>query len=273
MMIDLTYKCSMGCSHCMSDCNKNGEEMSLETLRDVCKFIKDNRIDTVMPFILGISGGEIFEHSQILDCLDILFETFGKKINVGFMLSSNGRILADTPEYLEYLKNAKNKYGKQKIMLQITDDERFYPTKLTQKQRYNLEKIGGFIQTVPTTQQNRNKCLYPQGRALHNFDESYWNVVSTKCANCRLMTMQGVLTFKDLVQKFTDAVRNCTPCISPKGEIKLGESALCPPVATIYDSEKEIFDKIRNFYCNDCHEAIKIFKENDLIFGSILFPE
>ena len=47
----------------------------------------------------------------------------------------------------------------------------------------------------------------------------------------------------------------------------------CVTFPELLGSEKEIFDKIRNFYCNDCHEAIKIFKENDLIFGSILFPE
>lgn len=272
MIIDLTYKCSMGCSHCMSACDKNGEEMSLETLKDVCKFIQDNRIDTVTPFILGVSGGEIFEHSQILDCFDILFENFGNKINVGLMLASNGRLLSETPKYLEYLKSSKSKYGKHKVMIQITDDERFYPTKLTQKQRYNLEKIGAFIEGVPGNKEDRNKCLYPQGRALLNFDETYWNVVAPKCVNCRLMALQGINTLKQLVQKKTDAIMNCTPCISPKGEIKLGESALCPPVATIYDSEKEIFDKIRSFECSKCQEAIRIFKQNNLLISSLLFP-
>lgn len=272
MIIDLTYKCSMGCSHCMSACNKNGEEMSLTVLNDVCDFIENRRIDTLYPLILGISGGEIFEHSQILECLDIIFKRFGTKQNIAFMFASNGRVLSQTPEYLEYMKDAKSKYGKQKILIQITDDERFYPTKLTEKQRYSLEKIGAYIDTVPGDKQDRNKCLYPQGRALLNYDESWWNTKAPKCTNCRLMSHQGVNTFRDLVQTMTNVGKNCTPSISPKGEIKLGESALCPTVATIYESDTEIFRKIRNFKCQACQESIRIFKENDLLLGNLLYP-
>lgn len=252
MIIDLTYKCTMGCTHCMSDCNKDGEHMSLNTLNDVCNFIEDRRIDTVKPLILGISGGEIFEHPQIIECLDILFNRFGSRINIGFMLASNGRILSETPEYLEYLKNIKSKY--KKLMIQITDDDRFYPTKLNQKQRYRLEKIGAVIEGVPGHKDDRKRCLYPQGRALLNFDESYWHTNAPKCMNCRLLSYQGINTFKDLVQTMTVYMKNCTPTISPLGEIKLGESRLCPSVATIYDSDDEIFNKIRNFDCNNCKE-------------------
>lgn len=271
MLIDLTYKCSMGCTHCMSDCNKNGEEMSLDVLNDVCNFIHERRIDTVQPLILGISGGEIFEHSQILECLDIIFERFGSRKNIAFMLATNGRVLSETPEYLEYIKVLKNKYGKHKIMVQVTDDDRFYPTKLTRKQSYSLEKIGAVIDTVPGSKEDRKRCLYPQGRALSNYDESYWNTIAPKCVNCRLMAYQGIHTFKDLVQTMTIHMKNCTPVISPLGEIKLGESRLCPSVATIYDSDAEIFEKIRNCKCNNCQESIKIFSRDNLVLSNLLY--
>lgn len=32
MIIDLTYACKMGCSHCMSDCKPEGENISLQQL-------------------------------------------------------------------------------------------------------------------------------------------------------------------------------------------------------------------------------------------------
>ena len=32
MIIDLTYACKMGCSHCISDCKPEGENMSLQQL-------------------------------------------------------------------------------------------------------------------------------------------------------------------------------------------------------------------------------------------------
>ena len=271
MIIDLTYKCSMGCSHCMSSCDENGEEMSLTTLNDVCDFIENRRIDTIQPLILGISGGEIFEHSQILDCLDIIFERFGSRKNIAFMLASNGRVLSETPEYLGYLKNVKSKYGKQKIVIQITDDDRFYPTKLTTKQRYYLEKMGAVIDTVPGDKEDRNKCLYPQGRALLNYNESYWNTKAPKCVNCRLLAHQGINTFKDLVQTMTTHMKNCTPSISPLGEIKLGESRLCPAIATIYNSDKEIFDNIRNCKCSSCQESIKIFNQDNSLLSNLLY--
>lgn len=271
MVIDLTYKCSMGCSHCMSDCNKNGEEMSLSILNDVCDFIENRKIDTIQPLLLGISGGEIFEHAQIIECLDIIFDRFGSNKNIGFMLASNGRVLSETPEYLDYIKSVKSKYGKQKIMVQITDDERFYPTKLTEKQRYRLEKVGAFIEGVPGSRENRNVCLYPQGRALLNFDENYWYTTAPKCVNCRLSVYQGINTFKDLVQTLSSGMKNCTPTISPLGEIKLGESRLCPAVATIYDSDKEIIDKIRNNKCSNCQEPIKIFNQTQPYLSSLLY--
>ena len=158
MVIDLTYKCSMGCSHCMSDCNKNGEEMSLETLNDVCNFIENRVIDNRYPMILGISGGEIFEHSQIIECLDIIFERFATKQNIYFILSTNGRILSETPEYLEHMRELRNQYGKRKFFIQVTDDERFYPTKLTKKQRYRLEKLDTVMiaDNVPTDKTDKN---------------------------------------------------------------------------------------------------------------------
>lgn len=272
MVIDLTYKCSMGCTHCMSDCNKSGEEMPINTLNDVCDFIENRKIDTIQPLILGISGGEIFEHSQILECLDVVFKRFGSRKNIGFMLATNGRILSETPEYLEYIKDIKSKYSKHKVIVQVTDDDRFYPIKLTQKQRYRLEKIGAVIDTVPMDKEDRKRCLYPQGRALLNYDESYWNTKAPKCVNCRLMAYQGINTFKDLVQTMTKGMKNCTPTISPMGEIKLGESRLCPAVATIYDSDKEIFDKIRNCKCNACQESIKIFNQDNALLSNLLYP-
>lgn len=34
MMIALTYRCNMGCTHCISDCKPDGIDMSKDTLID-----------------------------------------------------------------------------------------------------------------------------------------------------------------------------------------------------------------------------------------------
>ena len=51
------------------------------------------------------------------------------------------------------------------------------------------------------------------------------------------------------------AQKFCTPTIAPDGSIKLGESALCPSVASIYDDEQTILNKIKNSNCRACELA------------------
>lgn len=41
MIIDLTYACKVGCSHCMSDCKPEGENMSIQVLKDSLNFLKN----------------------------------------------------------------------------------------------------------------------------------------------------------------------------------------------------------------------------------------
>ena len=65
MIIDLTYSCKMGCSHCMSDCKPEGKNMSIQVLKDSLDFLKKYQIPTWY-----FSGGEIFEHPDILKILE-----------------------------------------------------------------------------------------------------------------------------------------------------------------------------------------------------------
>lgn len=46
MLIDLTYRCNMGCNHCMSDCKPNGTDMTPEILKDVLAFAKKKKCRT-----------------------------------------------------------------------------------------------------------------------------------------------------------------------------------------------------------------------------------
>ena len=55
----------------------------------------------------------------------------------------------------------------------------------------------------------------------------------------------------------------CKPAIDPEGNIKVGESALCPSVASIYDSDEEIMNKIKNHKCKACTIAWDKLKETN----------
>lgn len=67
MLVELTYACKTGCTHCLSDCKPDGEHMSIDTFKDVLKFMVDHTIPTWM-----FSGGEMFEHPEILTMLDMI---------------------------------------------------------------------------------------------------------------------------------------------------------------------------------------------------------
>lgn len=245
MLIDLTYRCNMGCSHCMSDCRSDGEDMKPETLTDVLDFYKKNKIPNLV-----FSGGEMFENMYILELLEIIEKKWDKKFPLTFI--TNGRKLSSDPDIFEAVQGLQGKYGKRMVLIQVTDDPRFYPQLLTEKQKYRLKKLNAIIEGVPGS---GDKCLYPQGRAVENFDDSWWNTIAPKCANVRLLSKQGIHSIQGIVMTLLQAGKVCTPSISPTGEIKLGESALCPSVASIYDDEEDIIKGILGCRCQSCKYA------------------
>lgn len=254
MLIDLTYRCNMGCNHCMSDCKPNGTDMTPEILKDVLAFCKKNEVPNLI-----FSGGEMFENPHILELLKIIEKEWDKRFPLSFI--TNGRKLADTPDIFEAVQDMQKKYGKKKIMIQVTDDPRFYPQPLSEKQKYRLQKLDAVIEGVPG---NGNKCLYPQGRTLENFDDSWWNTIAPKCVNVRLLAKQGVDSIRGIVNTLFRAGKVCMPSISPAGEIKLGESALCPSVASIYDTEQEIIEKIQRCRCQSCEYSWQQLKSTSI---------
>lgn len=152
------------------------------------------------------------------------------------------------------------------VLIQVTDDPRFYPDPLSSNEKYWLSKLGAIIEAVPSNPDDQSRCLYPQGRALINYSDSNWNTVGPKCINCILITRQvPSITFTNLVISLLAHGKVCTPVIAPDGSIKIGESALCPPVATIYDSDSDIINKIRNSKCRSCKIPWDILKKSNPI--------
>lgn len=258
MLINLTYACKMGCDHCLSDCKPDGENMSISVLQDVLGFLRKYSIPTWC-----FSGGEIFEHPDILEMLDIIEEEWlkGGKFST-LLFVTNGRELVRNKEIFSHVESLIKKYGKNSIYIQVTNDTRFYPDKLTEKELYWLNKIASAIDSLSGLPGNKDKCLYPQGRALENYSEENWNTIGPKCTNTRLLAKHG-LNLNGISMTLYMKGRSCTPAIAPNGDIKLGESALCPPVASIYDKEKVILSKMKSFHCKQCTIAWEKLKENE----------
>lgn len=275
MMIDLTYHCSMGCTHCLSDCKPDGRHMPYSVFEDVLAFVDRYHIPT-----FHISGGEVFEHPDIVRILNRLgnFVTQRDRKGVPFLpfsLSTNGRVLARTPEYQEAYVRLRDRIGKKRIFMQVTDDARFYPVPLTEKEKYRLRRLGAIIDTVPHHPDDQTKCLYPQGRALINFPDANWNTSAPKCGNIRLLVKQHRFhDIGELIIMLTALQKSCTPSITPSGGISLGESSLCPTVASIYDTSDEIMHKIQAFRCDKCQIPLEKAKEiNPLAYAMLCSGE
>lgn len=260
MLVELTYACKMGCTHCMSDCKPDGQNMPIKVFKDALKFMQNNSIPAWI-----FSGGEMFEHPDILEMLKIIEDKIDSKVFTGpITFITNGRELARNTDIYEAVYNFQRKRKTALTTIQVTEDPRFYPDPLTKKDIYRLTKLNTIIEPVPSRDKDHpDKCLYPQGRALENFSEENWNVVGPKCANCVLVAKQNAKTFTQLVYTMLSIQKFCTPVISPDGSIKLGESALCPVVASIYDSDSEIMKKIKNHKCRACKYAWENLKKTN----------
>ena len=177
MLVEVTYACKMGCTHCLSDCKPDGEHMTLEVFEDVLKFMIKNQIPT-----WSFSGGEMFEHPDILKMLSLI-ESYWKTLPIKYPITfaTNGRELVRNKKIYHAVSEFLKHCGKRYVMIQVTDDPRFYPDPLTDNEKYWLSKLGVIIDTVPSDQNNKSHCLYPQGRALKNYSDEYWNTIAPKC--------------------------------------------------------------------------------------------
>lgn len=67
MLIDLTYRCSMGCNHCMQTANLMGQIWHRKSWKMFWLFAKKNEVPSLI-----FSGGEMFEKRYILELLKII---------------------------------------------------------------------------------------------------------------------------------------------------------------------------------------------------------
>lgn len=65
MLLQITTRCSMGCTHCMGDYKPDGIDMSLEDFKAVVDSLKDVFLHE-KPVLL-ITGGEPLDHPQFAD--------------------------------------------------------------------------------------------------------------------------------------------------------------------------------------------------------------
>lgn len=236
MMLKITSACSMGCTHCISDCKPDGIHMQWPVLKKSIEYINRNN-----SFFLLVSGGEPTEHPDFFDMLQYILENVKKPTIV--TLTTNGEKLHG--EFADKLLKIEERY--EYLAIQVTSVKEYYPKEIDTTHPIFKHERTELCTTIPN--------IYPQGRAAYN--KLKWSSKGSKCVNLRIIPKQISLMgskahMYDITNELASHGLSCTPFIDPEGNIKLGESDLCPTCATIFNTDEEIMDKIMKFRCDKC---------------------
>ena len=230
MLISITEVCRMGCLHCMDDAKPKGQHMSMETFQEAVNFfIRHDNSNFIM------TGGEPTENPHFWE----MVEYAAKRVPI-VTVTTNGMNLVDNNDAYERINSLNKKYG-EKILWQVTHVEKYYPQHINY-----FDKIFSLENVFLTTEL---EAIYPQGRARTN--KLSWNSKGSKCFNIRSLARKFEnfdLAIAGLKMKF----KFCTPQIDIHGNIKLGESMLCPVASNIYKTPHKIVEDICNFKCSQC---------------------
>ena len=264
MILAITDKCSMGCSHCLSDCSPDLGHTTFEQFKKNLEWCFNPKL-FAHPIL--ISGGEPFEHPEIKNILEYTAERYNKiilsqdikmpRLPKQIVVITNGLRLVEDFDFCSWYRyfTKKNSW----LLTQITNVEEYYPITFTDKENYWLSKIhGAFL-----CNSINDIALYPQGRAL-NLDNPDYKTKGPKCANVRMLAKQlPEISAYELFNAIAFRLHKfCELRINIDGSISIGESRLCPPIGTVDDSEEALLDSIHKFNCSSCKISIERLKNN-----------
>jgi Radical SAM superfamily/4Fe-4S single cluster domain len=218
MLVRITDQCDMMCSHCSINAGPDGQHMSMETFEQVLRFIDWTEI----PLIL-ISGGEPTLHPEFIDMLEKAAARF--KVTV----LSNGTFLDNDLMTKRILKTG--------ALVQITNDDRFYPKKVLK------------IDHPQLLYEHHIRMVSPFGRAVTN--KIPVSRQSPLCFNLRSVC-RSVRDFKGALVMLRGMGKFCTPSINIDGSLSAGESNSCTTFGTIFDNNVRLTNGLCSMTCQKC---------------------
>lgn len=228
MLVRITNRCQMGCSHCMIDAQPDSSHMSVEVFDKVLRFL----IDTVYDKLLTISGGEPSEHPELLEFINHASKHFL------VIVLTNGSFLRNE-DYTSKLMSSRAHF-------QLTYDERYYPKPVVSAREgvlyFGLEGLKYPNLTVI----NRVDTLTALGRCKVNEGR-----IGPNCFNLRSATRAF-----DSVTKAVGYIRRlhkfCTPSIDIDGTLRAGETPFCASFGNVWMTEAELTRHLRDLRCSKC---------------------
>lgn len=238
MIISITESCHMGCSHCMDDAKPCDKHMSMRTFQDAISFF--NQFGGIECLL---TGGEPTDNPEWIKMLEYALERAHGSTGTGvahITLATNGMNITNKRDIQNYLLLLMQRYPG-KLNIQVTHVDQYYP--------HHIDLSQDFFHCGQVTVCDSIEAIYPMGRAKDN--KLSWRAKCSKCFNIRSATR----SFRDLNKASIMLAmmgKFCTPQVSINGEVKLGESTLCPPCSSIYTGTEQLINDICNFHCNGC---------------------
>ena len=215
MLVKITNRCRMGCSHCLDDAKPDGGHMDPQTFYKALEWCKLDR--NVM-----ITGGEPTEQPELLH-----FIRAAKMSELHVVLMSNG-MFADNPVFTTMLLETD-------VTIQVTNDERYYPRKV---KRVNHPRIGYVDKITALTSLGRAKDM-ESSRAV------------PYCFNLRSL-VRATRDLEKSIKVLRMNGRFCVPHISHDGNVRAGESNSCYAMGTVWDSQDTLVDGLLKHDCGLC---------------------
>ena len=176
MLLKITEKCSMNCTHCMNRATADGEHMTEQTFDDALDFLLDNNACDVIT----LTGGEPTEHPEFSKLMWKLISKMEYEERPCIVnITTNGFWCLEHPEEAKKIA-VETKYVK--VFWQVSTDRRYYPKELPTHKK--LWREPGFCLCEDCVE-----SLYPQGRAIDNYPDSC-SAKASKCFNVRAIAKQ-----------------------------------------------------------------------------------
>lgn len=248
MLLRITNKCTMGCSHCMIDgSGPEGDHMDEETFEAALDFQ-----DSLGSRFLVLSGGEPTEHPSFFEWVQraVSWEKGASKV---VTIATNGLFALDDLKYEMMVRLVEEHQGF--VQVQITNDARYYPRNLT------------LIQ--------------------HKFERPYWTFVTglTVIAPCKRVDQAGIevsrnappcvnvranvsnLGLRRTIQSLECALRVCSPSVDIDGTVRAGEADTCFRLGTVTSSMEHIEKGFSEMACGICGLRDNLTPSMKLLIG------
>lgn len=242
MLIKITTRCSMGCSHCMEDARPDGDDMTLEMFDqalDLCSWLEP--VQTLGYNLVLLSGGEPSEHPHLVTMLK-----GAKRRGFQPILVTNGMWLADEERRDAILEAAK--------LVQVTNDPRFYP------------EAPPRVEHPAVSYENSLSTTLPLGRFAGKQHDEVPERQSPCCFNLRSVTRSygDVRTALALLRARSAfaLTGTCTPSICVDGTLVPGETRFCRPIGDVNSTAEDITRELCNMTCDRCGLVEKLGLEH-----------